>query len=182
MPTATVEADFDFEEFAKRVAIDTPEGVHEQQVWELASILFDDFYNFPSDVPREHYEEHKERYRKDKLSEFWESLVFDDAEKQVQKTKSPEDKAVAYLSAHNIVDACQTLLGSRNLRLATMVSQIGGDVAMRQDMAAQIDEWRRLDVLSEMDDSIRAIYELLAGNCGKCEGKLGDGRENLERP
>ncbi|OCL13785.1 hypothetical protein AOQ84DRAFT_224189, partial [Glonium stellatum] len=178
VPTATVEADFDFEEFTKHVAIDSPEGVHEQQVWELASILFDDFYNFPSDVPREHYEEHKERYRKDKLSEFWESLVFDDAERQVQKTKSPEDRAVAYLSAHNIVDACQTLLGSRNLRLATMVSQIGGDVAMRQDMAAQIDEWRRLDVLSEMDDSIRAIYELLAGNCGKCEGKLGDGREN----
>ena len=49
---------------------------------------------------------------------------------------------------------------------------------MREDMAAQIDEWRRLDVLSEIDDSIRAIYELLTGNCGKCEGKLGDGREN----
>ncbi|OCK77195.1 hypothetical protein K432DRAFT_334357 [Lepidopterella palustris CBS 459.81] len=177
-PIAAVRTDFRFDDFAKRVAIDAPQGVHEQQVWQLASILFDECDTFPDDVPREHFLKHQERFRKDRLSEFWETLVFSDAEIQVQKAKSPEEKALAYLSAHNIVDACNTLLGGRDMRLASMVAQIGGGVAMRQDIQAQLEEWQKLNVISEISDPIRAMYELLAGNCGLCEGKASDGREN----
>ncbi|KAF2471836.1 uncharacterized protein BDR25DRAFT_303231 [Lindgomyces ingoldianus] len=168
----------DFEDLVKSVSIDTPAGIHEHKAWRLLTLLFDDNFEVPSDMTREQFETHKERYRKDQLAQFWEALVFPDMNAHVEEAKTPEEKAIAYLSGHNIADACHALLNGFNLRLATMVSQIGGDEVMRRDMTTQIEEWRRLDMLSEMEDSIRALYELVAGNCGRAEGKIGGGREN----
>jgi nuclear pore complex protein Nup98-Nup96 len=159
---------------AKAVALDTPAGVHEQQAWQLLSLLFDDADQVPADVQ----EENVNIYRKEKLSEFWKMLVWDDAQKHAQQAVSSEERAIAHLSCNNVADACHTLLDGLDLRLATMMSQIGGDETMRQSMIAQIEEWRRLDMLSEMEDAHRALYELLAGNCTKSEGKAGSGKEN----
>lgn len=104
--------------------------------------------------------------------------MWDDAQKHAQQALSPEERAIAQLSCNNVTDACHALLEGLDLRLATMVAQIGGDATMRQSMVTQIEEWRRLDVLSEMEDPHRALYELLSGNCAQAEGKLGAGREN----
>jgi nuclear pore complex protein Nup98-Nup96 len=159
---------------AKAVAIDTPAGVHEQHSWQLLSLLFDDADKIPDGVDEEHVHLHK----KEQLSEFWKSLVWDDAQSHVQQASSAEEKAIAHLTCNNVADACHSLLAGLDLRLATMVAQIGGDASMRQNLVTQIDEWRRLDVLSEMEDSHRALYELLAGNCAQSEGKNVSGREN----
>jgi nuclear pore complex protein Nup98-Nup96 len=173
-----VSASLNFADLAKVVPIDNPAGIYEYQAWQLLSILFDEVDQVPSDMTAEHLDHHRERYRKDKLSEFWESLVRQEAEEHARQAETNEEQAIAYLSAHNIPDACNALLGGLDLRLATMVAQIGGDLAMRQDMASQIEEWRRLDVLSEMEESVRALYELIAGNCAQSEGKQLDGPEN----
>jgi nuclear pore complex protein Nup98-Nup96 len=159
---------------AKAVSLGTPAAEHEQQAWRLLSLLFDDADKEPAGVRKEDME----IYRKERLSDFWKSLVFDDAQKHVQQAASREEQAIAQLSCNNVADACHTLLDGLDLRLATMVAQIGGDEQMRQSMVTQIDEWRRLDVLSEMEDSQRALYELLAGNCARSEGKTGGGHEN----
>jgi nuclear pore complex protein Nup98-Nup96 len=178
VPTATVNPEFDFADFSKAVVIDGPAGSHEQKVWELLAILFDEYDDLPEGMDEEEFSQHRERFRKDKLSEYWESLVHSDAEKHAQQAKTAEEKAIAHLSCHNVPEACHTLLNGLDLRLATLVALIGGDIYMRQDMVQQIEEWRRMDVLAEMEDPIRAIYELLAGNCGKCEGKTEGGKEN----
>ncbi|KAI4661040.1 uncharacterized protein J4E79_005608 [Alternaria viburni] len=167
-------APVEFSSMAKAVALDTPAGVHEQQAWQLLSLLFDDADTIPADVP----EENVNTYRKEKLSDFWKLLVWEDAQKHAQQAASPEERAIAHLSCNNVAEACHTLLDGLDLRLATMVAQIGGDETMRQSMVAQIEEWRRLDMLSEMEDAHRALYELLAGNCSKSEGKAGSGKEN----
>tara|TARA_R110002003_G_scaffold878_8_gene21737 strand:+ start:9128 stop:11086 length:1959 start_codon:yes stop_codon:yes gene_type:complete len=164
----------EFSAMAKAVAIDTTAGAHEQHAWQLLSLLFDDADQPPQGIDKEHFA----LYRKEQLSDFWKVLVWDDAQKHAQQAGSPEEKAIAHLSCNNISDACNSLLGGLDLRLATMVAQIGGDVTMRQSLVTQIEEWRRLDVLSEMEDSQRAIYELLSGNCAQSEGKNGSGREN----
>jgi nuclear pore complex protein Nup98-Nup96 len=164
----------EFSSMARAVAIDTPAGAHEQQAWQLLSLLFDDPDNLPDGIGAEH----ANQYKKEMLSEFWKQLVWDDAQKHVQEAATPEEKAIAYLSCNSVADACDALLGGMDLRLATMVAQIGGDAAMRQNLSTQIEEWRRMDVLSEMDDSYRAIYELLAGNCARSEGKNVSVREN----
>jgi len=59
-----------------------------------------------------------------------------------------------------------------------MVAQIGGDAELREDMRSQIEDWRRHDVLSEMTNPVRALYELVSGNCARSEGKQLSGREN----
>lgn len=159
---------------ARAVAIDTIAGAHEQHAWQLLSLLFDDADKIPAGVDPEHVHLH----RKEQLSEFWKVLIWDDAQKHVQQAASAEEKAIAHLSCNNVADACHALLAGLDLRLATMVAQIGGDAFMRQNLVTQIDEWRRLDVLSEMEDSHRALYELLSGNCAQSEGKNASGREN----
>lgn len=57
--------------------------------------------------------------------------------------------------------------------MSILVSQISGDEIMRDDIGAQIRQWRELNVLSEMTEPIRALYGLLAGNTCICEGKKG---------
>lgn len=159
---------------AKAVSINTTAGAHEQYAWQLLSLLFDDADKIPAGIE----EKEREIYKKGKLSEFWKLLVWDDAQKHAQQAASPEERAIAHLSCNSVADACHALLEGMDLRLATMVAQIGGDTTMRQSVVAQIEEWRRLDVLSEMEDTQRALYELMSGNCAQSEGKLGSGREN----
>lgn len=164
----------EFSGIAKAVAIDSPVGVHEQHAWQLLSLLFDDPDSIPSGVDAEH----AEHFRKERLSEFWKQLVWDDAQKHVQQAASAEEKALAHLSCNNVAEACQALLEGMDLRLATMVAQIGGDRTMREQLQYQIDEWRRLDMLSEIDESYRTLYELLSGNCARSDGHNASGREN----
>ncbi|PSN60916.1 hypothetical protein BS50DRAFT_593277 [Corynespora cassiicola Philippines] len=181
VPFATLRTDpasLDFADMARSVALDTAAGKHEQQAWQLLSLLFDDTDNITGDTDEETQEQRQDRIRKEKLSDFWETLVHSDVEKQVQHAATSEERAIAYLSGHGVANACHALLQGLDLRLATMVAQIGGDQAMREDMASQIEEWRRMDVLSEIDDSVRAIYELLSGNCAQSQGKSAGGREN----
>ncbi|KAF2493492.1 hypothetical protein BU16DRAFT_619813 [Lophium mytilinum] len=177
IPKASVSGKFSFSTLAQLVTIDTEEGRHEQQAWQLASILFDDV-DLPAKLtPGLTKADHIHRIRKAKLSEFWESLVFDDTQMEVQEAESAEGKALAHLTAHNVVDACQTLVGGKDFRLATMVAQIGGGLQMRKDMQAQLEEWQRMDVVSEMEEPLRAIYELLAGNCTKIDGEQAQGNQ-----
>ncbi|KAL6708992.1 hypothetical protein ACN47E_002119 [Coniothyrium glycines] len=167
-------APIEFSDMAKTVSIETPSGVHEQQAWQLLSLLFDDADKVPAGVN----EEEREINKKERLSEFWKLLVWDDAQRHAQQAASLEERAIAHLSCNSVADACHALLEGLDLRLATMVSQIGGDASMRQSVVTQIEEWRRLDVLSEMEDTQRALYELLSGNCAQSEGKAGTTREN----
>jgi nuclear pore complex protein Nup98-Nup96 len=177
IPFATLLTDpapVEFSDMAKAVAIDSAAGTHEQHAWQLLSLLFDD----PDQIPIDVDPEHKERFKKERLSDFWKGLVFSDAQKHAQEAATHEERAIAQLSCNNVAEACHALLEGLDLRLATMVAQIGGDANMRQTMLTQIEEWRRMEMLAEMDDAHRALYELLSGNCAQADGKLGTGREN----
>ena len=142
-------ASVDFDDIAKAVAIHTHAGTEENKAWQLLSLLFDENDEVPSDMNHELLQKHKDRYRKDKLSEFWQSLVQEDAERHVQEARTYEEKAIAYLSGFNVPDACHALVAGLNLRLATMVSQIGSGPRVREDIRSQIEEWERLNVISE---------------------------------
>jgi nuclear pore complex protein Nup98-Nup96 len=166
----------EFAAFSKAVAVDSVAGTQEQHAWQLLSLLFDggDKVNMPADAD----DVHLERYRKERLSDFWRNLVYGDAQKHAQQAATAEERAIAQLSCNNVAEACHALLEGLDLRLATMVAQIGGDANMRQIMTEQIDQWRRMDMLAEMEDAHRALYELMSGNCAQADGKVGNGREN----
>ena len=160
-----------FRELASSVETDL---YREQAVWELASILFDkigsDAY---AGLPAGDPSAFESRIRRDNFSRFWEQLCQSSVRDAVSAAPSAEERAVAYLSANKIVEACDALAQGKDFRLSILISQIGGDEIMREDMATQIHEWRELNVLSEVTEPIRALYELLAGNTCICEGKKG---------
>ncbi len=163
-----------FAQFSQQVDGKDQRSSHEKLVWELAHILFDDYDDdISAGVPEHERPQFQQRIRKDRLSRFWQQLVQDSASNAVSVASTAEERAIAHLSAYNIEDACGALLQGKDFRLATLVAQIGGDKVMREDMGNQIKEWRRLNVLSEFTEPIRALYELLAGNTCVCEGKKG---------
>ena len=146
----------------------------EKSAWQLASILFDKFDDDISDgVPNAQRSIFEDRVIKDRFSNFWANLCQESSYKAVVTASSAEERAIAYLSAHKIVQACDVLVEGKDFRLAILVSQLGCDRIMQDDIAIQIKEWRRLNVLSEMTEPVRALYELLAGNSCLCEGKKG---------
>ena len=147
---------------------------YERHTWDLIFLLTDLFESESiSNKPDLDMAEFYSRARKDRFSRFWEQLCQDAAENDVAAAPNAEERALAYLSANKVVEACDALAQGRNFRLAILVAQLGGDRLMREDMAAQIHEWRELNVLSEMTEPIRALYGLLAGNTCICEGKKG---------
>lgn len=150
-----------------------PPSQYEQSVWELASILFDDQNSEAYGVPAAHKATYDHRIRKDRLINFWKRQCQETAMKAVSAAPNAEERAIAHLSANNVVEACDALVQGKDFRLATLVAQIGGDQIMRDDVTAQIAKWRELNVLSEITEPIRALYSLLAGDTCVCEGKKG---------
>ena len=150
-----------------------PPSQYEQSVWELASILFDDQDSEAYGVPAALKGRYDHRIRKDRLIHFWKQQCQETAMKAVSAAPNAEERAVAHLSAHNVVEACDALAQGKNFRLATLIAQIGGDQIMRDDVTTQIAKWRELNVLSEITEPIRVLYSLLAGDTCVCEGKKG---------
>lgn len=146
-------------------SVNDPGTQHEKLVWELASILFDD-------VPDDNTQSESQA-RKRQLSQFWRDLVADASSRSTGLAKSNEEKAIASLAGHRIQDACNYLTQGKNYHLATLVALIGADGSSKKMMKDQLQEWHNSNSLSEFSQPIRAIYEMLAGNVCKCEGKAG---------
>ena len=180
IPFALTMNDMNFKEFAEVLySANRPAQIHEKHVWELAGILFDDTSDeYLDTMPDDEFEQEQWKNRKEKLSDFWKELVLSDAASDAFKASSPEGKAIAFLSGFNVWDACSALIEGKNFRLATMVAQIGQGDAMKSEITRQIDDWRRLNMLSEIDHAQRALYELLAGNAYISEGSAEVGAEN----
>ncbi|KAG6005180.1 hypothetical protein E4U21_000372 [Claviceps maximensis] len=141
-----------------------PANVNEKRVWELASILFDSMSAADSDGP-EHL------MRKQKLSRFWAELVEPASTTNIGLAGSSEEKAVASLAGHRVVEACKHLMDGKNFHLGTLVPLIGTSEAARKDIKNQLKAWHDSNMLSEFSEAIRAIYELLSGNVCVCEGR-----------
>lgn len=157
--------------------LQNPANAHEKMVWELASILFDQVTDVDGNrVPPSGLRQARRR----NLSKFWQNTVEEASNKAVGMARSPEDKAIASLSGHQIPDACKHLLDGKNFRLATLVSLIGTSDQLMQDMREQVKEWRDVNVLSEFTEPIRAIYELLGGNVCAVEGAKGAMENRME--
>ncbi|KAI9725915.1 MAG: hypothetical protein M1828_002242 [Chrysothrix sp. TS-e1954] len=165
-----------FADFASSIpsATASPSLKAEKTALQLAQILFDS--QDSSQSPQE-----TARVRRENLSQFWKSIVTPSALEQARNAKTAEEKAIAYLSADDIWDATEALLNGSDHRLSTMVAQLTSshpNLPMQTAIAEQISHWRATNTLSEIVPSIRAIYEILAGNTCVSEGKSGAGPEN----
>ena len=158
-----------------------PDSTHEKSIWTLASILFDDQNCEAYGVPKSQDQKYDARIRKDRLILFWRSICEEEALVAANDGLCDEERAIAFLSANKVVEACESLAQGRNYRLATLVAQIGGNQTLHDEIATQICAWRDLNVLSEMSEPIRGLYSLLAGNTCICEGKQSQHIEDKAR-
>ncbi|KAI9373807.1 nuclear protein 96-domain-containing protein [Aspergillus egyptiacus] len=168
----------DFEQFSK--ALQSVQSDQERVIWQLANVLFNDDIedDISAGVPPQLRPKYLHRIKKDRLSRLWEGIVRERNAHALGKANSPEERAIHLLCSHRVEEACSVLMSSQNFHLATLVSQIGRDPTMCRDMAQQIDMWRQHNVYSEMIEPIRALYELLAGNALRSEGKSGGALED----
>ncbi|KAI1141827.1 nuclear protein 96-domain-containing protein [Hypoxylon sp. FL0543] len=143
---------------------------HERLVWELASVLFDSM-KVPAELQND--PNAPEKLRRENLSRFWERMVEDQTSKTAAMAGSSEEKALASLSGHRVAEACKHLLDGKNFRLATLISLIGTNDAVKKDIREQLKEWQEANVVSEFSQPIRALYEMLSGNVCACEGTKG---------
>lgn len=152
----------------------------ERLIWQLANILFNDDIedDISAGVPPQLRTKFAHRIRKDRLTRLWEEIIRGKHAHDLESIRSPEERAVHLLCSHRVEEACKTLVESQNLHLATVVAQIGRDATTRADMANQIEVWHQSNVSSEMNEPLRALYELVAGNALRSEGKSGGALED----
>ncbi|OGE51926.1 hypothetical protein PENARI_c011G00527 [Penicillium arizonense] len=151
----------------------------ETLMWQLLNILFNDDIedDISAGVPPKLQQKFAHRIKKDRLTRLWEGIIRA-KNPNLDMIRSPVERAVHLMCAHRVQEACTTLVESQNPHLATVVAQIGRDATSQTDIANQIDMWRQNNVLSEMSEPVRALYELVAGNALRSEGKTGGALED----
>jgi nuclear pore complex protein Nup98-Nup96 len=147
----------------------------ELDIYELAHVLFDDYEDeFSSGLSRQQQQEYISNIRKDRLSNYLSALIW---RRHGDRIKSSEKStastaAILYLTAKNIKAACDVLMKEKDFHLTLLVAQIdSADDTVQQDINDQLSAWRDQGVISEMSEEIRALYEIIAGNTGVCQGK-----------
>lgn len=119
-------------------------------VWRLAAALFD-----PIDSPLSHVK------RKLAVSRWLSEVVSPDVEHELLSTPAGPATVYKLLSGNQIERAVNAAIDAGDLRLATLVSQVGHD--LRQEMQAQLDDWRESRADALMSDDYRRLYALMAG-------------------
>lgn len=117
--------------------------------------------------------------RKSALSSWLEEAVASSVDQDLKNNSSetPAGAAFSLLTGHQVEKACEAAMGSSNLKLATLISQAGGDAEFQEDLRAQLQIWREERIDVHIDDSVRKVYALLAGIVDVLEGSNGTGIE-----
>lgn len=163
----------------------------EAQLFKLASLLFDeipslglssslDLSYLPSPST---YTSSITSLRRVELLSSWltHSLLPSISSSLHSPSLSSLEKIFLLLTTHQISQACDLALSSNNVRLATLIAQIGTvssnqtDGQFQRDLADQLSKWREFKVDSHVSVEVRKIYELLSGNLGVSEGRTKGG-------
>ena len=166
-----------FTSLADNVETQFPITNQERAIWRLCSILYDPqeiaCARYMEGVPEDKHNEFAGRMRMDAFTDFWTELVTPFVQDGLKRARTAEEKAIHYLTQNDIVAACEALMGARDFKLATLVSQLPGTESSRTMVQNQITAWRNRNDWSEMSEPVRALLTVLAGETCIVEGKSG---------
>ena len=147
----------------------------ELDIYELLHVLYDDYDDeFNAGLSRQQLQEYQLRIRKDRLSKFLAELVWRRHGERIRAASKVNAATVAimHLTTKNVHAACDALMQEKNFHLTLLIAQIEqADSSFQDDIATQITDWREQNVISEMGEEMRALYEVLAGNTSIVQGK-----------
>jgi len=163
VPYATVNPDIRFSHFAS--LFDASDRSHEANIWRLGVALFDELdLRLPAGSPEDLVSRIFQIRRKLALSKWLENAVSPAVDHDLLATgDSLPKKYFALLSGNQVDRAVQSALDGNDMRLATLLSQIGGPDAFRDEVARQLEDWTKYKANSLIGGEYRKLYALLAG-------------------
>lgn len=118
--------------------------------------------------------------RKAALSVWLEDAVIPALEADLRSNPSASSAATAFtlLTGNQVDKACTAAMDGGYLKLATLISQAGGDFDFREDLKEQLQIWKEERIDVHIDEGVRKVYALLAGVVDEVvEGSKGGGLE-----
>ncbi|KAI0318527.1 nuclear protein 96-domain-containing protein [Amylostereum chailletii] len=117
--------------------------------------------------------------RKAALSSWLEEAVAPTVEAEVKRSMSASTAATTFtlLTGHQVEKACEASIAGGNVKLATLISQAGGDHTFVDDLRSQLQIWRDQRIDAHIDPDVRKVYALLAGVVDGLKGSNGTGTE-----
>ncbi|KAF2213907.1 hypothetical protein CERZMDRAFT_110901 [Cercospora zeae-maydis SCOH1-5] len=149
----------------------------ESVVWRLSALLFESIRTsanyLVTGMSDEQILTFEPRLRKDAVQDFWAGIVEATSTEGAAAAKSAEEKALFLLTRGDHIAAAEVLAKARDFRLAALVAQLPGSENSRDLIKKQIEIWRNHNDWSEMSDSVRTLYSILAGEVCTVAGKNG---------
>ncbi|WVO12713.1 hypothetical protein L204_100321 [Cryptococcus depauperatus] len=163
VPVATLKPEIRFCDFVAR--FDAGDRSHEVNVFRLGSALFDEL---DLHLPRNSSEELSQKImsirRKLAVSRWLEDAVAPAVDSDlIANAENKPGKIFALLSGHQIKRAVESALEGGDMRLATLISQAGGQELLKNELLKQLEEWETHEVNAFIALGYRRIYALLAG-------------------
>ncbi|THH11598.1 hypothetical protein EW145_g550 [Phellinidium pouzarii] len=110
--------------------------------------------------------------RADALSTWLSRTVSSSVEKDIKALATTDSVNIAFLhlSGNQVEKATDALTSGGNIRLATLISQVPGDDEFRADVREQLQIWKDEKVDAHMNEAVRRLYALAAGEIETLEG------------
>ncbi|EIW69491.1 hypothetical protein TREMEDRAFT_62352 [Tremella mesenterica DSM 1558] len=162
VPAITIHPDIRFRDFAS--LFDSSDSSHEATVFRLGVALFDEIdLLLPADSSSELAERILEIRRKLALSKWLESAVAPSVDTDLVSSTDTPGKIFTLLSGNQVARAVQTALDGKDMRLATLISQAGGDETFKEEILKQLEDWRKYKSTAFIGNGYRKLYALLGG-------------------
>lgn len=173
VPVAAIDPDLRFHDFAR--LFDGGDRSHEAKIWRLGIALFDEIdLKLPPAADEDLSHRVMGIRRKLALSRWLEQAVAPSVDSELLSTSTDQPaKIFSLLSGNQVERAVQAALDGKDLRLATLVSQIGGPAEFKEQVMRQLEDWKKYKVNPHLSAGYRRIYALLAGVMDVSPGEKG---------
>ena len=143
---------------------DAADRSHGAIVWRLCSALFDEIdLRLPVDADEELVQRVFEIRRKLALGRWLENAVAPSVDHDLLANSSGPEKVFTLLSGNQLERAVQTALDNKDMRLASLISQIGGSESFRAETGRQLEDWKKHKSSALIGPAYRRLYALLSG-------------------
>ena len=145
----------------------------EASLFRLGNALFDDLDLRLADTIEDDIRDriHTLR-RRDELSRWLQNVVSPTVEAELREGISSDSSAEVFtwLTGSEVDNAVAAAISAGNVKLATLLAQVGGDDDFRVDILSQLKLWKEQRVDAHISEPTRKVYALLAGIIDVLEG------------
>ncbi|KAG5642363.1 hypothetical protein DXG03_002960 [Asterophora parasitica] len=159
----------------------TADRSYEASLFRLGQALFDDIdLRLGNSITIDIRNRVSSVRRKAALSAWLKDAVTPGLEAELRANTSGDVPTIAFtlLTGNQVEKAVTAAMDGGFHKLATLISQAGGDWEFREDLKEQLQLWENERIDAHVDESVRKVYALLAGVVDRVvEGSRGGGLE-----